>query len=147
MKRAWLALSLGLALASPAALARCGGGGVPSPHGGDSRDSYGMAWYSRPVCYRAEFAPGGLTLDAEARAGLSQRLEGARRLYRTDCVAVAYGPEQPDHDAARVAYLRWWLGLQQVALHLDPPEQPRWSADSMPARGGDSVELQITRCR
>ncbi len=140
-----LTLSLALALASPAALARCEGG-VPPPHGGESRDGNGLAWYSQPVCPRAAFGAGGVTLDAQARDDLARWLDGARRLYRTDCVAALYGPEPLDHEAARLAYLRWWLGLQQVVLQPRPAD--RYGAGGpAPARGGDVIELQIMRCR
>ena len=131
---------LAMVLASPGATAGCWGN-PPPLHGDHGRDRHGLAWHSEPVCYHAEFVAGALTLDAEAREALAQRLEGARRMYSTDCVFVTHGPEQAHHQEGRVTYLRWWLGLQNVALHAKTP-LGRWEPD----RSGDVIELQVEPC-
>lgn len=130
-----------LAVASPAALGNCSIVPPPLHIGGDSRDGHGLAWFSQPVCYRAEFVAAGLTLDAEARDALAQRLEGARRLYGTDCIVAMLGPERAGHEAGRLAYLRWWLRLQNVVL-LDRGAASRRATE----RRGNVIALQLEPC-
>ncbi|MEO6280767.1 hypothetical protein [Roseateles sp.] len=90
--------------------------GAPSLHDpADSRDTYGRAWYSQQISYEAAFER-GTTLNAEARESLAQYLDGARRLFKTDSVCASHEAEVVDREARRLAYLRWWLGLQAVRL-------------------------------
>ncbi|MFG6468058.1 hypothetical protein [Roseateles sp. BYS87W] len=118
---------------------------APPAHGTRERDrdAHGLPWHARPVCFRADFGDHGLTLPAEERQSLTHRLEGARRLYRTDCVAVEYGPEWPDLAEARLAYLQRWLSLQGVELRARPRTGGPWSFID----GGSEVELQVVACR
>lgn len=138
-------LVLGLALVGlgAAAQAQCLFTAPPS-HGGRSqeRDATGLPWYAQPVCYRADFGDAGLTLPGEERDSLAQRVQGARRLYATDCVAAETGPERPDRAPARLAYLRWWLGLQGVVLEERSRSGPMLSFID----GGHQVVLQIVPC-
>lgn len=135
-------LALALAGLAPAAQSACMST-APPPHGRPpARDASGLPWYAQPVCGRVDFGAEGLSLPGDVRESLAQRVEGARRLYGTACVAAVSGPERPDRAEARLAYLRWWLNLQGIELQERSRNGPMWSFID----GGSQVELQIVPC-
>lgn len=119
--------------------------GAPSAHGPDeSTDRYGRSWYSQRISQDADFGA-GTTLDADARESLAQRIDAARRFFKTAEVCALHEEGLAGREAGRLAYLRWWLGLQRVKLASAQDGIPSWRSADVPP-GHAVITLWLEPC-